>query len=105
MIWSEEALILVALKDGKLSIFGCPQNTQYLSITTINREVSDLGKNPKLLLVEEGKVTVRRGDGSIVHIPVSPFPFQLSKHILGNQWTKAIKVIRHQNIFNTKKIL
>lgn len=35
---------------------------------------------------------IRRGDGSLIHIAVSPFPMQLARKVAANQWTNALKV-------------
>ncbi|XP_077295426.1 intraflagellar transport protein Oseg5 [Arctopsyche grandis] len=92
--WCEDVAILVALREGRLIIFGSPRTSAFLSLTTIVRDVSDLGKNPKLIRAEEGCVVIRRGDGSLLHIAISPFPMQLARKVAANQWSQALKLCR-----------
>lgn len=60
-----------------------------LQILTLFR---DLGRNPTILSVEDGVAHICRGNGSLIHVSLVPFPDKLLKHVAGGMWPAALQV-------------
>ncbi|XP_058808817.1 intraflagellar transport protein 80 homolog isoform X6 [Phymastichus coffea] len=55
---------------------------------------SEFGKQPAIVSVSNGLVTVRRGDGALVVSSFYAFVGTLHRHILNGQWDEAVSVCR-----------
>ncbi|CAG9784086.1 unnamed protein product [Diatraea saccharalis] len=106
--WSAETELLVGLRANSLVVWCCPKaatQPDWLTITTVNKEISDLGRNPTLVCVEEGVARVCRGNGSILHVSVAVFPEKLLKHVAANMWQPALQLkFWHQKKQNPQPI-
>ncbi|KAG7311155.1 hypothetical protein JYU34_002142 [Plutella xylostella] len=95
--WSAETELLVGLRANSVVAWCCPKaSTQpdWLTLTTVSKEIADLGRNPTLINVEEGVAHICRGNGSLMHVSLVPFPEKLLKHIAAGMWSDALQLCR-----------
>ncbi|KAG6457329.1 hypothetical protein O3G_MSEX010242 [Manduca sexta] len=95
--WSSETELLVGLRASSVVAWCCPRaasQPDWLALTTVSKEVTDLGRNPTVLSVEDGVVRICRGNGSVLHLSIAVFPEKLLKHIASNRWQAALQLCR-----------
>ena len=62
--------------------------------------ISEYGKQPSIVKVQNGMVTVRRGDGALVVSSFYTFFTSLHRHILQNRWSEALSLCRIAQVCN-----
>ncbi|CAG4943709.1 unnamed protein product [Colias eurytheme] len=95
--WSTETELLVGLRANSVVAWCCPRaatQPDWLVLTTVSKEVSDLGRNPSIVNIEDGIVCVRRGNGSLLRASLASFPEKLLKHVAANMWDAAVQLCR-----------
>ncbi|XP_033228073.1 intraflagellar transport protein 80 homolog [Belonocnema kinseyi] len=97
--WATDANVLAAMLDATLSVWLCPNCVHYsdrkaIRKTRIDKENSEYGKQPSIVRVQNGMVTVRRGDGALVVSSFYTFFTSLYRHILQNRWSEALSLCR-----------
>lgn len=96
--WHAECNMLAAIQDIKLLVWYCPGaavfNQQLLKMSSLQYDSAELGRSPRLVDFNGSSVSVRRADGSLLNIPVSPYPAVLHDHIAANKWNEAVKLCR-----------
>lgn len=55
---------------------------------------AELGRNPRVHTFQDTTVYIRRSDGSLVTILISPFIFALHKDVMENKWDRGLKLCR-----------
>ncbi|XP_012280148.1 intraflagellar transport protein 80 homolog [Orussus abietinus] len=97
--WATDSNVLAAMLDATLSVWLCPNCVHYsdrkvIRKTRIDKENSEFGKQPSVISVYNGMVTVRRGDGALVVSSFYTFFTSLHQHIINNRWKEALSVCR-----------
>ncbi|XP_043275719.1 intraflagellar transport protein 80 homolog [Venturia canescens] len=97
--WATDANVLAAMLDSNLSVWLCPNCVHYsdrkvIRKTRIDKENSEFGKQPNIVSVRNGMVTVRRGDGALVVNSFYTFFTTLHKHVMSNKWQDALSLCR-----------
>uniref|UniRef100_A0A2A4J8F6 Uncharacterized protein n=1 Tax=Heliothis virescens TaxID=7102 RepID=A0A2A4J8F6_HELVI len=95
--WSYETELLVGLRASSVVAWCCPRaamQPDLLALTTVSKDVVDLGRNPTILSVEDGVAHICRGNGSILHLSIAAFPEKLLKHVVANMWQQALQLCR-----------
>lgn len=119
--WAIDANVLAAMLDATLSIWLCPNCVHYsdrkiIRRTRIDKEnklvlecyyffkflkmkinyknFSEFGKQPSIVNVKNGIVTVRRGDGALIAVSFYTFFTTLHHHIMNNKWQDALSLCR-----------
>ena len=54
-------------------------------MTVVDRDAVEFGKHPTIVAFSGNKVSVRRGDGSLLSHAVSPYPSALHGYAAGNR--------------------
>uniref|UniRef100_A0A2K6FTH6 Intraflagellar transport protein 80 homolog n=1 Tax=Propithecus coquereli TaxID=379532 RepID=A0A2K6FTH6_PROCO len=98
LAWSDTCNILCGLQDTRLTVWYYP-NTVYvdrdiLPKTLYERDASEFSKNPHIVSFVGNQVTIRRADGSLVHISISPYPAILHEYISSLKWEDAVRLCR-----------
>ncbi|XP_066203774.1 intraflagellar transport protein 80 homolog isoform X3 [Saccopteryx leptura] len=96
--WSDTCNILCGLQDTRFTVWYYP-NTVYvdrdiLPKTLYERDASEFSKNPHIVSFVGNQVTIRRADGSLVHISISPYPAILHEYISSSKWEDAVRLCR-----------
>lgn len=55
---------------------------------------SEFSKNPQIVRFVGNQVTIRRADGSLIHLNVSPYPAILHEYISNSKWADAVRLCR-----------
>ncbi|XP_047987733.1 intraflagellar transport protein 80 homolog [Leguminivora glycinivorella] len=95
--WSAETELLVGLRASSAVAWCCPKaatQPDWLALTTVSKEISDLGRNPTVMSVEDGVARICRGNGSLLHVSLATFPEKLLKHVAANMWQAALQLCR-----------
>lgn len=82
LMWNSEDSIIAAIQDTRLVVWYCPTaafNSAMLRLCSFYYDSPELGKSPRIHDFVGNSVSVRRGDGSLLNIMVSPFPGLLQK--------------------------
>ena len=97
--WNESTDMLAAISDGKLYVWYYP-NVVYVDkdLLLLSRSSRDVAQEVgKLCVIDSftgSLVTVRRVDGRILTLSLSPYPSLLYENSDKGQWAKAIKLCR-----------
>ncbi|XP_068902733.1 intraflagellar transport protein 80 homolog [Tenebrio molitor] len=95
--WNTESNIIATIQDTQLVVWYCPTaafNTGLLKLCSMQYGSPELGRNPRISDFVGNSVSIRRADGSLINIPISPFPSILHKYIQDNKWTDALNLCR-----------
>ncbi|XP_063359007.1 intraflagellar transport protein 80 homolog [Cydia amplana] len=95
--WSAETELLVGLRASTAVAWCCPKaatQPDWLALTTVSKEITDLGRNPTVMSVEDGVARICRGNGSLLHVSLATFPEKLLKHVAANMWQAALQLCR-----------
>ncbi|XP_058808827.1 intraflagellar transport protein 80 homolog isoform X15 [Phymastichus coffea] len=97
--WASDANVLAGMLDTTLSVWLCPSclhcgDRKLARRTRVDKDSSEFGKQPAIVSVSNGLVTVRRGDGALVVSSFYAFVGTLHRHILNGQWDEAVSVCR-----------
>ncbi|CAH1115731.1 unnamed protein product [Psylliodes chrysocephalus] len=98
--WNATDNIMAAIQDTKLVVWYCPTacfNPKLLRMCSFQYDSSELGSSPRINDFIGNAVSVRRADGSLLNVPISPFPSLLHKAVLDNRWTDAVNMCRTAN--------
>lgn len=98
LAWSDTCNILCGLQDTRFTVWYYP-NTVYvdrdiLPKTLYERDASEFSKNPHIVSFVGNQVTIRRADGSLVHISISPYPAILHEYVSSSKWEDAVRLCR-----------
>lgn len=98
LAWSDTCNILCGLQDTRFTVWYYP-NTVYvdkdiLPQTLYERDASEFSKNPHIVSFVGNQVTIRRSDGSLVHISISPYPAILHEYVSSSKWEDAVRLCR-----------
>lgn len=80
--WNSEENILAAIQDTRLVVWYCPTaafSTTLLRLASFHYESPELGKGPRIANFIDDFVSVRRADGTLINVMISPFPSVLHK--------------------------
>lgn len=96
--WNDNNDMLTALSDGKLKTWFYP-NSIYVDKDLMNKamavkDAADVGKLASITQFNGNLVTIRRLDGSIATIGISPYPKMLYEHVDKQDFEKAIRMCR-----------
>ncbi|CAH0726155.1 unnamed protein product, partial [Brenthis ino] len=95
--WSADTELLVGLRASSVVAWCCARaatQPDWLALTTISKDISDLGRNPSIVSIVDGIVCICRGNGSLLHLSLAPFPEKLLKHVASNMWQEALQLCR-----------
>lgn len=56
--------------------------------------ISEFSKNPHIVSFVGNQVTIRRADGSLVHISITPYPAILHEYVSSSKWEDAVRLCR-----------
>nr|XP_037858589.1 intraflagellar transport protein 80 homolog isoform X3 [Chlorocebus sabaeus] len=98
LAWNDTCNILCGLQDTRFIVWYYP-NTVYvdrdiLPKTLYERDASEFSKNPHIVSFVGNQVTIRRADGSLVHISISPYPAILHEYVSSSKWEDAVRLCR-----------
>ncbi|VTJ86153.1 Hypothetical predicted protein [Marmota monax] len=98
LAWCDTCNILCGLQDTRFTVWYYP-NTVYvdrdiLPKTLYERDASEFNKNPHIVSFVGNQVTIRRADGSLVHISISPYPAILHEYVSSSKWEDAVRLCR-----------
>ncbi|CAL8086530.1 unnamed protein product [Calicophoron daubneyi] len=99
-VWAETSNLLAAVANDKVSVWFYPNiafiDSDLLSMTTQEHDAQEeFGKQPELLSFYRDRISICRSDGSIVSLPVSPYPDRLHQLIGLNKWDDALSLCRN----------
>lgn len=96
--WHSEHNMLAAIQDIKLMVWYCPTaatiSQQLLKMSSLQYDSAELGRGPRVINFIDTSVAVRRTDGSLLNIPISPYPAVLHEHVTTGKWPDAVKLCR-----------
>ncbi|KER26913.1 hypothetical protein T265_13899, partial [Opisthorchis viverrini] len=99
-IWSQTSNILAAVVNDNISVWHYPNiafvDSDLLALTTHEHDTQEeFGKQPELLSFYRDRITIRRINGSVSALTVSPYPDKLHQLIATNKWNEALSLCRN----------
>lgn len=82
--WNTEENILAAIQDTRLVVWYCPTacfNSTLLRLSSLQYDSSELGRSPTINGFIGQSVSIRRADGSLIYVPIAPFPAFLHRYV------------------------
>ncbi|XP_076269721.1 intraflagellar transport protein Oseg5 [Rhynchophorus ferrugineus] len=98
--WNSTINILAAIQDAQLIVWYCPSaafNSKLLHICSLQYDSPELGRNPRINDFIGNSVSIRKADGSLISVAISPFPELIHKKIQDNRWSEALDLCRSVN--------
>ncbi|NWV82152.1 IFT80 protein, partial [Dasyornis broadbenti] len=98
LAWNDTSNILCGIQDSRFTVWYYP-NTVYvdkdlLPKTLYEKDASEFSKNPQLVSFVGNQVTIRRADGSLVHLHISPYPAILHDYVSASRWEEGVRLCR-----------
>ncbi|NXC25987.1 IFT80 protein, partial [Campylorhamphus procurvoides] len=98
LAWNDTSNILCGIQDSRFTVWYYP-NTVYvdkdlLPKTLYEKDASEFSKNPQIVCFVGNQITIRRADGSLVHLNVSPYPGILHDYVRSSRWADAVRLCR-----------
>ncbi|XP_038273151.1 intraflagellar transport protein 80 homolog isoform X1 [Dermochelys coriacea] len=98
LAWNDTSNILCGLQDARFTVWYYP-NTVYvdkdlLPKTLYEKDASEFSKNPQIVCFVGNQVTIRRADGSLIHLNISPYPAILHEYVSSSKWEDAVRLCR-----------
>ncbi|EGR33781.1 intraflagellar transport protein, putative [Ichthyophthirius multifiliis] len=97
-LWNDKHDILSCIADGRLQTWYYPNaiyvDKDLMSLCKYTKESSDIGRISQMINFSGSQVTLRRKDGGLITLNVSPYPSILFDFCEKNKWEKAIKLCR-----------
>ncbi|CAJ0929909.1 unnamed protein product [Ranitomeya imitator] len=96
---SDAAAIPTTIRIAAASLFGrwravtqTALQRPTMPVTRVN--IGEYSKNPQIVSFVGNRVTIRRSDGSLVHIKISPYPAIIHDYITASKWSEAVRLCR-----------
>ncbi|NXW81335.1 IFT80 protein, partial [Hirundo rustica] len=98
LAWNDASNILCGIQDSRFTVWYYP-NTVYvdkdlLPKTLYERDASEFSRSPQIVSFVGSRVTVRRAEGSLVHLRISPYPGILHGHAGASAWEHGVRLCR-----------
>jgi len=97
-LWNEKNDILVGISDGRLLAWYYPNaiyvDKDLMDLCKVSKESSDIGRSAQLLTFSSSQAILRRKDGGLITISISPYPSILFDLCDKNKLETAIKLCR-----------
>lgn len=98
LAWNDTSNLLCGIQDTHFTVWYYP-NTVYvdkdlLTKTLYEKDASDFSKNPQIVHFVGNQITIRRADGSLIHINISPYPVILHEYVSSSKWEDAVRLCR-----------
>nr|XP_022919132.1 intraflagellar transport protein 80 homolog [Onthophagus taurus] len=95
--WNSDENMLAAIQDTHLVVWYCPSacfEATLLRMCSFVYDSLELSRSPKINDFVGNSVSIRRSDGSLLNVPISPFPALLHRYIQDGKWTDALNICR-----------
>ncbi|XP_068810419.1 intraflagellar transport protein 80 homolog isoform X3 [Struthio camelus] len=98
LAWNDTSNILCGIQDTRFTVWYYP-NTVYvdkdlLPKTLYEKDASEFSKNPQIVHFVGNQITIRRADGSLIHLNISPYPAILHEYVSSSKWEDAVRLCR-----------
>ncbi|XP_010583274.1 PREDICTED: intraflagellar transport protein 80 homolog isoform X3 [Haliaeetus leucocephalus] len=98
LAWNDTSNILCGIQDTHFTVWYYP-NTVYvdkdlLPKTLYEKDASEFSKNPQIVHFVGNQITIRRADGSLIHLSISPYPAILHEYVTSSKWEDAVRLCR-----------
>ncbi|CAB3409258.1 unnamed protein product [Caenorhabditis bovis] len=93
--------MLCGVTEGKIAIWPLPNiaffDRSLMQKATIMKNVGNLGKFPQLISFSSNTIIVRKSDGSLIPVGISPFAGTIVQMANESKWDQAIRLGRNIN--------
>ena len=97
--WSDADNSLAAVADGQVYVWYYPEvvymDRDLLPMTLSKQQSNDLGKTAEIVDFRTTRVQIRRSDGAVMTVCVSPYPSILEKYCVAAEWEPALRLCRY----------
>ncbi|NWT08394.1 IFT80 protein, partial [Vireo altiloquus] len=98
LAWNDTSNILCGIQDCRFTVWYYP-NTVYvdkdlLPKTLYEKDASEFSKTPQIVSFVGNQITIRRADGSLVHLHISPYPAILHSYVSASRWEDGVRLCR-----------
>jgi len=97
--WSDSNNSLSVVADGLLLVWFYPEviymDRDLLTSTISKQPAFDWGKTAEIIEFRDTRVQVRRSDGAVVSVSVSPYPAILERFCASSEWEPALRLCRY----------
>ncbi|NWH45804.1 IFT80 protein, partial [Fregata magnificens] len=98
LAWNDTSNMLCGIQDTRFTVWYYP-NTVYvdkdlLPKTLYEKDASEFSKNPQIVCFVGNQITIRRADGSLIHLNISPYPAILHEYVSSSKWEDAVRLCR-----------
>ncbi|NWH89506.1 IFT80 protein, partial [Aegithalos caudatus] len=98
LAWNDTSNILCGIQDSRFTVWYYP-NTVYvdkdlLPKTLYEKDASEFSPKPQIVSFVGNQITLRRAEGSLVHLHISPYPAILHQHVSTSSWQDGLRLCR-----------
>jgi len=97
-LWNDRNDTLAAVADGRLVSWYYPNaiyvDKDLMDLTKVIKEVNEIGQMAQMVSFNGSQIAIRRKDGGLVNIAISPYPSILFEFCEKQKWNKAVRLCR-----------
>ncbi|EAR82753.3 intraflagellar transporter (macronuclear) [Tetrahymena thermophila SB210] len=97
-LWNDKHDILSCIADGRLQTWYYPNaiyvDKDLMDLCKNTKEAAEIGRMSQMINFNGSQVILRRKDGGLITLNISPYPSILFDFCEKNKWEKAIKLCR-----------
>ncbi|KAM7106908.1 intraflagellar transport protein 80 homolog isoform 3-T5 [Ciconia maguari] len=98
LAWNDTSNILCGIQDTRFTVWYYPNavyvDKDLLPKTLYEKDASEFSKNPQIVSFVGNQITIRRADGSLIHLNISPYPAILHEYVSSSKWEDAVRLCR-----------
>lgn len=97
-LWNDKNDTLAAVADGRLIAWYYPNaiyvDKDLMELSRVTKELPEIGQMTQMMSFFGAQITIRRKDGGLVNVAISPYPSILFEFCEKQRWEKAIRLCR-----------
>jgi len=97
-LWNDKNDTLAAIADGRLVSWYYPNaiyvDKDLMESTKVVKELNEIGQMAQMVSFFGSQIVIRRKDGGLVNVSISPYPSILFEFCDKQKWNKAVRLCR-----------
>lgn len=97
-LWNDKNDTLAAVADGRLVSWYYPNaiyvDKDLMDLSKVVKEIPEIGQMTQMISFYGSQIVIRRKDGGLVNVSISPYPSILFEFCEKQKWNKAVRLCR-----------
>ena len=97
-LWNDKNDTLTAVADGRLVSWYYPNaiyvDKDLMDLSKVVKELNEIGQMTQMISFSGSQIVIRRKDGGLINVGISPYPSILFEFCEKQKWNKAVRLCR-----------